>query len=66
MSNGPDLELIRAIAEAGLGRMLVAEGRIHTPDQAAEAMRAGADAVVVGTAITHPSSITSWFVEALN
>ncbi|RUQ21963.1 N-acetylmannosamine-6-phosphate 2-epimerase [Kocuria sp. HSID16901] len=66
VSNGPDLELIRAIAEAGLGRMLVAEGRIHTPDQAAEAMRAGADAVVVGTAITHPSSITSWFVEALN
>ena len=26
---------------------------------------AGAFAVVVGTAITHPSSITSWFVSAL-
>ncbi|WP_030013769.1 MULTISPECIES: N-acetylmannosamine-6-phosphate 2-epimerase [Micrococcales] len=62
---GPDVELIESISRTGLGRMLVAEGRIHTPAQAAEAMKAGADAVVVGTAITHPTSITSWFVEAL-
>ena len=44
--------------------MLVAEGRVHTLDQAAAAKTAGADAVVVGTAITHPTSITRWFHHA--
>ena len=29
-------------------------------------MDAGAWAVVVGTGITHPTSITSWFVEAIS
>src|SRR5699024_7362196 len=62
---GPDLELISAISEAGLAPMLIAEGRIHTPDQAAAARRAGAEAVVVGTAITHPATISSWFAEAV-
>ncbi len=28
-------------------------------------MEHGAFAVVVGTAITHPTTITSWFVQAL-
>ena len=41
------------------------EGRVHTPEQAAEAMRRGAWAVVVGTAITHPTSITGWFAKAV-
>lgn len=62
--DGPDLELIEQIA----GRVcvpLIAEGRIHTPAQAAAAKRAGAHAVVVGTAITHPTTITSWFAGAL-
>lgn len=65
---GPDLELISSIAERinrDTGQLLIAEGRIHTPQQAQAALRAGADAVVVGTAITHPSSITSWFREAV-
>ncbi len=62
---GPDLELIAEIAALGLGRPLVAEGRIHTPEQAALALRAGADSVVVGTAITHPATITSWFAAAV-
>lgn len=65
-SDGPDLELISSIAEARTGKMLVAEGRIHTPAHAAAALGAGADSVVVGTAITHPASITSWFVNALD
>lgn len=64
-TDGPDLELIEQIAAQGTGRMLIAEGRIHTPAQAASALSAGADSVVVGTAITHPTSITSWFVDAL-
>ena len=40
-------------------------GPVHTPADAKAAMDAGAWAVVVGTAITHPTSITSWFVEAV-
>jgi N-acylglucosamine-6-phosphate 2-epimerase len=63
-TNGPDLELVANLA----GRLTVpvfAEGRIHTPEQARAALDAGAYAVVVGTAITHPTTITSWFVHAL-
>lgn len=44
---------------------LIVEGRVHTPEQAVAAMRAGAFAVVVGTAITHPTTITSWFADAV-
>ena len=61
---GPDLELIGLIA-ARCEAPIVAEGRIHTPEWAASARRAGAFAVCVGTAITHPSTITSWFADAL-
>ncbi|MFP3396258.1 N-acetylmannosamine-6-phosphate 2-epimerase [Brevibacterium sp. H602] len=64
-TEGPDLELISAIRAAELPALLVAEGRIHTPLHASAAREAGADAVVVGTAITHPSTITSWFTEAV-
>lgn len=46
-------------------RPLIVEGRLHTPADAAEAMRRGAWSVVVGTAITHPATITRWFAEAL-
>ena len=61
---GPDLELIALIA-AHCEKPIVAEGRIHSPVDAAAARRAGAFAVCVGTAITHPSTITSWFVSAI-
>ena len=64
-TQGPDLELLEQIASAELGRPLIAEGRIHTPAQARQALDAGAYAVVVGTAITHPATITGWFAEAL-
>ncbi|MGP9782325.1 N-acetylmannosamine-6-phosphate 2-epimerase [Arthrobacter sp. MYb211] len=64
-TEGPDLELLASIASAGLDRPLVAEGRIHTPAQARAALDAGAFCVVVGTAITHPASITGWFDAAL-
>lgn len=64
-TEGPDLELISAIRAAELPALLVAEGRIHTPLHAAAARDAGAHSVVVGTAITHPATITSWFTEAV-
>ncbi|GAB3535692.1 N-acetylmannosamine-6-phosphate 2-epimerase [Arthrobacter tecti] len=62
---GPDLQLLEQLSAAGMGCPIVAEGRISTPEQARHALDAGAFAVVVGTAITHPASITSWFVGAL-
>ncbi|MFC0672354.1 N-acetylmannosamine-6-phosphate 2-epimerase [Brachybacterium hainanense] len=65
-TDGPDLALLAEIAEQlGEGAVLVAEGRVHTPAQAAAARDAGAFAVVVGTAITHPSTITGWFARAV-
>lgn len=62
---GPDLELVATLAREIAGTPVVAEGRIHTPAQAAAALAAGAHVVVVGTAITHPTSITRWFADAM-
>ena len=59
-TDGPDLDLIEELA----GRAeapIVAEGRIHDAAAAAAAFQRGATAVTVGTAITHPASITRWF-----
>ncbi|WP_311258045.1 N-acetylmannosamine-6-phosphate 2-epimerase [Microbacterium sp. WCS2018Hpa-9] len=63
-TDGPDIELIALLA-AHCSTPIMAEGRIHSPAQAAAAAAAGAFAVCVGTAITHPATITSWFVSAL-
>lgn len=63
-SDGPDLELIGLVASR-CERPICAEGRIHTPAHAAAAIAAGAYTVCVGTAITHPSTITSWFADAV-
>jgi N-acylglucosamine-6-phosphate 2-epimerase len=41
---------------------VIAEGRIDTPELAAECIRLGAYAVVVGSAITRPQEITKRFV----
>ncbi|WP_204934571.1 N-acetylmannosamine-6-phosphate 2-epimerase [Roseibium sediminis] len=59
----PDLDFVRKLA--GLDGFVIAEGRYHSPADAARAMEAGADAVVVGSAITRPEHITSWFVSAV-
>ncbi|MFD4371136.1 N-acetylmannosamine-6-phosphate 2-epimerase [Streptomyces sp. NPDC058486] len=61
---GPDLDLVERLART-LDVPVVAEGRIHTPAQAALALERGAYAVVVGTAITHPTTLTGWFASAL-
>lgn len=42
-----------------------AEGRINTPEEAAQAIALGAYAVITGTAITRPRVITQWFVHAI-
>ena len=61
---GPDWECVDGVV-ALARRPVFVEGRIHTPAQAAEAMRRGAAAVVVGTAITHPATLTRWFADAV-
>jgi len=64
VNDGPDVELVRRLSALGDVPVL-AEGRIWTPDEAAECLRAGAHAVVVGTAITRPQEITRRFAKAV-
>lgn len=61
---GPDFELIRRLS-ASVGVPVIAEGRIWKPEEAVQAMKAGASFVVVGSAITRPQLITLRYVEAL-
>lgn len=65
LNDGPDFDLVATLTDV-LGLPVFAEGRIRTPEQAAQAIDLGAHAVVVGTAITHPRTISSWFVDALS
>ncbi|WP_312470332.1 N-acetylmannosamine-6-phosphate 2-epimerase [Neobacillus sp.] len=58
----PDFPLLESLALKGI--RTVCEGHIRTPSEAKKALEHGAYFVVVGTAITDPVSITSWFVEA--
>lgn len=61
-TDGPDFDLLRRMVAAfGDATPVLCEGRIHTPDQLTQVMSMGAWAAVVGTAITHPTSITRWF-----
>jgi len=59
----PDIELVARLADA-ITVPVIAEGRFWTPEQVLDAFRAGAWAVVVGTAITRPAEITHRFVRA--
>ena len=62
--DGPDFELLAQMIEA-LPIPVIAEGRIETPAQARRALEMGAWAVVVGSAITRPRTITARFARAL-
>lgn len=59
----PDLDLV--VQARDLGKPVIAEGRYNEPRLAAAALRAGATAVVVGSAITRPEHITRWFMGAM-
>lgn len=63
--DGPDIGLVAGLRAALPDAVILAEGRYHGPDQAAAAITAGADAVVVGTAITDPVWITRQFAATL-
>jgi N-acylglucosamine-6-phosphate 2-epimerase len=60
----PDFNLIERLT-AEIHIPVIAEGRIWTPSEAAHALKCGAYAVVVGSAITRPRIITQRFVEVL-
>ena len=59
----PDCALVKTLSDAGC--RVIAEGRYNTPAQAAEAMRHGAWAVTVGSAITRLEHICQWYNTAL-
>jgi N-acetylmannosamine-6-phosphate 2-epimerase/N-acetylmannosamine kinase len=62
--HGPDYGLLSDMRR--LTANVVAEGRIHTPAQAAEALRRGARCVVVGSALTRTEHATAWFRSAMD
>ena len=64
-SDEPDYELVERLAK-DTKVPVIAEGRIHSPEQAARMLEIGAFAVVVGGAITRPLEITKRFVKALS
>jgi N-acylglucosamine-6-phosphate 2-epimerase len=60
----PDFELVEKLA--GHVRIpVIAEGRIWCPEDAVRAMEAGAEHVVVGSAITRPHLITRKYVDKM-
>jgi len=59
-----DLAFIQELAQRS-PVPVIAEGRIHTPQQAEAALAAGAYAVVVGSAITRPVTIARRFADAI-
>lgn len=61
----PDFALLRWLVRHSPVPVF-AEGRIWTPEQAAEALAIGASFVVVGTAITNPMAITSRFIATMD
>ena len=65
LDDGPDIALLAEAAKEFPGFPVICEGHVHTPADARAAIDAGAWAVVSGTAITHPTSITSWFKAAI-
>jgi N-acylglucosamine-6-phosphate 2-epimerase len=62
--HSPNFELVKSLVSK-LKKPLIAEGRIISPEAGKKMIELGAYAVVVGTAITRPQIITSWFVDAI-
>lgn len=61
---GPDFDLLEALV-ARVSVPVILEGRVWYPQEAAHALKLGAYAVVVGSAITRPQVITERFAAAM-
>ena len=61
----PNYELVEQMV-ASLPCPVIAEGRVHTPEQARKMLDLGAWAVVVGGAITRPLEIARRFFDVLD
>ena len=59
----PNIKLVKEFKK--LNCFVMAEGRYNTPELAKQAIKAGADAVTIGSAITRIDNITSWFVKKI-
>ena len=66
MDEGPDIALLEEATREFPGFPIICEGHVHVPADAKAAKDAGAWAVVVGTGITHPTSLTKWFRAAMD
>ncbi len=62
--DGPDYDLVARLA-ADLKIPVIAEGKVHYPEQAKKMLELGAHAVVVGGAITRPLEIAERFYRAV-
>lgn len=63
-TNGPDFELVsRLVRDVDIP--VIAEGKIHDPDEAKKMLSLGVHAVVVGGAITRPLEIARRFYDGI-
>ena len=63
-TDGPNYALVERLVKE-LPIPVIAEGRVHYPDQAKKMLELGAHAVVVGGAITRPLEIAQRFFKAI-